>query len=243
MRRRLAIIPARGGSKRIPRKNIRSFCGKPILAYSIETALNSGLFNEVMVSTDDAEISRVALRYGAKVPFMRSAETSNDLAGLADVVLEVLQTYEGLGMAFDEVCCLLPTAPLLIQSDLAEGLSLLTAGQYETVFPVVQFSYPIQRALSLSGSRASMIWPENYSARSQDLPSTYHDCGQFYWMRTPAIRQEKKLFTKNSGALVLPETRVQDIDSEEDWKLCELKYSMLEPASDDLRETSGSGCL
>ncbi len=226
MSKRLAIIPARGGSKRIPRKNIRSFCGKPILAYSIETALGSGLFDEIMVSTDDDEISRVASGYGAAVPFPRSPETSNDHAGLIEVVTEVIQAYKNSGMEFELACCILPTAPLISQSDLKSGLALLQGGGYDTVFPVVRFSYPIQRALQRSGDRATMIWPENYPARSQDLPPAYHDCGQFYWLHVSKALAKKRLFTDNSGTMVLPETRVQDVDSEEDWRLCELKYSM-----------------
>lgn len=224
----LAIITARGGSKRIPRKNIKPFLGKPIIAYSIETALQSGLFDEVMVSTDDEEIAEVARQYGAKVPFMRSAANSDDYAGTSDVLLEVLETYNQLGINFAIGCCIYPTAPLMTKQRLQEGYELLMRQNYDTVFPVVRFSYPIQRALQLTGAHTvSMFYPEYYNARSQDLQPAYHDAGQFYWFRTDKFQAEKKLWTANSGAIVLSETEVQDIDNLEDWELAEIKYQWL----------------
>lgn len=223
----VAIIPARGGSKRIPRKNIRPFLGRPIIAYSIETAINSGLFDEVMVSTDDQEIATIAKEYGAHVPFFRSPETSNDHAGIAEVIREVLLRYEELGSKFDLFCCILPTAPLIIAEDLKGAKVALEKGAFDSVFPVVRFSYPIQRALRRENGRTVMIWPENYNKRSQDLEPAYHDCGQFYWMGTEAFLNAGKIFTDKSGSIELPEIRVQDIDTEEDWKICEMKHSLL----------------
>jgi len=222
----LAIIPARGGSKRIPGKNIKEFLGKPIIAYSIQTALESNLFQEVMVSTDDSQIADIALRYGAKVPFMRSKENSDDFAGTADVLFEVLVDYKKNGIFFDSACCIYPTAPLLKRENLIETYNLLISENYDTVFPVVKFSYPIFRALKFENNKVNMIWEENLSKRSQDLPDSFHDTGQFYWFKINEFLKQKKLFTENSGALILKETQVQDIDNETDWKLAELKYKL-----------------
>jgi N-acylneuraminate cytidylyltransferase len=222
----LAIIPARGGSKRIPGKNIRPFLGKPIIAYSIETALGSNLFAEVMVSTDDETIARVARQHGAVVPFLRSAETSGDHAGIAEVLREVIERYAALGRPFDTICCLLPTAPLVIETDLVSALLKLKAENFDSVFPVCRFNYPIGRSLRMEDGRVLMNWPENYSKRSQDLPPVFHDCGQFYWLHVEAFLAAGRVFTQNSGAIELPSTRVQDIDTEEDWQLCELKYQL-----------------
>jgi pseudaminic acid cytidylyltransferase len=227
----LAIIPARGGSKRIPGKNIRPFLGKPILAYSIETALKSRLFAEVMVSTDDRKIAGIAEERGASVPFLRSAETANDHAGIAEVLIEVIESYAALGRCFDILCCLLPTAPLIADPDLRAGFEKLNAGNFDSVFPVTRFSYPIGRSLRMEGDRVLMNWPENYPKRSQDLPPAYHDCGQFYWLRVDRFLEARRVFTENSGAIEVPSTRVQDIDTEEDWRMCELKYKLLHPDS------------
>jgi N-acylneuraminate cytidylyltransferase len=225
---RIAIIPARGGSKRLPHKNIRPFLGEPVIARSIRTALDSGLFDAVMVSTDDPEIARVALDRGADVPFPRSAATADDHATLAQVIREVLENYDARGVRFDTFCCILATAPLLRGERLREGLRLLEAGDFDSVVPVVRFSYPIQRSLQMDGSgRVGLVYPEFADTRSQDLPARYHDSGQFYWMRTRAFREQGTLFAARTGAVVLPETEVQDIDTEEDWALAELKYSRL----------------
>ncbi|MBB6610436.1 pseudaminic acid cytidylyltransferase [Pontibacter sp. Tf4] len=223
----IAIIPARGGSKRIPRKNIKSFLGKPIIAYSIEAAIASGLFDEVMVSTDDAEIATIAEQYGAKVPFLRSNATADDYATTADVLLEVLKEYAGLKQEFAVGCCLYPTAPLVRISALKEAYDLLNSQHYDTVFPVLKYSYPIWRSLKLQEAKVSMNWPEHLNSRSQDLPAAYHDAGQFYWFKTVSFQRSKKLFTENSGAIELEELEVQDIDNETDWKLAELKYKLL----------------
>lgn len=226
----VAIITARGGSKRIPRKNIKDFLGRPIIAYSIETALNSGLFDYVMVSTEDDEIAEVAKRYGAQVPFIRSKQTADDYTGTADVVLEVLHDLTKTGKQFDNACCIYPTAPFITKQSLTAAYNLLQHHTFDSVFPVCPFSYPILRALKIKDSKTSMMWPENTNKRSQDLEPAYHDAGQFYWMNVHLFLKEKKLFTNNTGSIILNELHVQDIDSEMDWKLAELKYQLLHEA-------------
>ncbi|PTX19978.1 N-acylneuraminate cytidylyltransferase [Pontibacter mucosus] len=223
----LAIIPARGGSKRIPRKNIRPFLDKPIIAYSIEAALKSGLFAEVMVSTDDEEIARVAQEYGASVPFLRSREASDDFATTAQVLEEVLIQYKAQGKSFEVACCLYPTAPFVTAALLQESYTRLSEGDFDTVFPVLKYSYPIWRSLKVEQGKAVMNWPEHLSSRSQDLPAAFHDAGQFYWFRVDRFLKDKRLFTGNSGVIELSELEAQDIDSETDWKLAELKYKLL----------------
>ncbi|MFP8487465.1 pseudaminic acid cytidylyltransferase [Gracilimonas sp. Q87] len=224
----VAIIPARGGSKRIPRKNIRDFLGKPIIAYSIETALESGLFDEVMVSTDNNEIADIARKYGAKIPFMRSNENADDHATTIDVLVEVLHTYQQQETDFKNGCCIYPTAPLLKPFFIKSGYEKLINESFSTVFPVVEFSYPIQRSLKLRGKdKVEMNWPEYLDSRSQDLTKAYHDAGQFYWFNVEEILKEKKLFGNNSGAIVLPNISVQDIDTEEDWKMAEMKAKLI----------------
>lgn len=223
----LAIIPARGGSKRIPRKNIKVFLGKPIIAYSIETALKSNLFDEVIVSTDDKEIAEIAIKYGAKVPFYRSEKTANDYAHIAEVIEEVLDQYKIQNNLFENFCCIFSTAPFINEKRLKEAYNQLIDGNFDSVFPVLKFSYPIQRALKIEDDKVSMILPENFNKRSQDLMPAYHDSGQFYWMKTNAFYQQKRLFADNSGAIILSEMEVQDIDSQEDWEIAELKYSYL----------------
>ena len=222
---RLAIIPARGGSKRIPRKNIKNFHGKPIIAYSIEAALKSGLFDEVMVSTDDEEIKIISLEYGAKVPFMRSDNNSDDTATTLQVIREVLESYENEDRTFEEVCCIYPTAPLMKSSHLIAGLDLLE-NEIASVFPVVPFSFPILRSLKVDiDNFVSMNWPEYSQTRSQDLPAAYHDAGQWYWLRPELINDS--LYSDNSKVIILSEMEVQDIDNESDWMMAELKWSMV----------------
>lgn len=220
----LCIIPARGGSKRIPRKNVKDFLGKPIIAYSIEAALNSGLFDEVMVSTDDQEIAEVAKKYGAKVPFMRSAEVANDFATTRDVLNEVLAQYKLLGKTFDAMCCVYATAPLVTSNDIVNAYQLLNQSNFACVYPVVQFSYPIWRCLDVAEDGSMMRhWPEFEDSRSQDLPKTYHDSGTFYWYKLHA----NAITDGKIGAIVLSEEAVQDIDTEIDWQLAEMKYKMM----------------
>jgi len=216
----LCIIPARGGSKRIPKKNIKPFFGKPIIAYAIGTALESGLFDEVMVSTDDVDIRAIALKYGAKVPIMRSVNNSNDKATLADVVDEVLEFYKGI---FDIGCCLLPTAVLSTTSQLDQALTLLKNGDFDSVRPIVKFSYPIQRAFSLSEKgQVEWFYQDNEYLRTQDMKPAYHDAGQFYW-----FKGDVGLRSKNRGAIVIKESETHDIDNEEDWKMAEIKYKLI----------------
>jgi N-acylneuraminate cytidylyltransferase len=222
----IAIIPARGGSKRIPRKNIKDFLGKPIIAYSIEAALESGVFDEVMVSTDDRNIAEIAQKYGAKVPFFRSAETSTDMAMTAPVLIEVLDEYENRGQSFDNVCCLYPCAPFATPERLREAMKLLNDSEADSVLPVVKFSYPPQRCLVIRDGKTVMLYPENYNARSQDLEPLYHDSGQFYCIKSTSLRTEGKLICGDTRSVILSETEVQDIDTEEDWKMAEIKYRL-----------------
>ena len=222
--RNLCIIPARGGSKRIPRKNVKLFLGKPMLAYSIETATKSGLFNEIMVSTDDEEIAEVARQYGAKVPFMRSAETASDYATTADVLKEVITKYQELGMIFDNFCCFYATAPLVQSKDMISAFECLQKSEFTCVYPVVQFSYPIWRCLDLAKDGSmTRHWPEFENSRSQDLPKEYHDTGTFYWYKT----KEWLLGNIKLGGIEVSETTIQDIDTETDWKLAEMKYELM----------------
>ncbi|WP_161891084.1 pseudaminic acid cytidylyltransferase [Pontibacter russatus] len=225
--KRIAIIPARGGSKRIPRKNIRDFLGKPIIAYSIETALNSGLFEEVMVSTDDGEIAEISLKYGAKVPFLRSKAASGDFATTAEALVEVLQAYASAGEEFAYGCCLYPTAPLVKATALTDAFKLMTEKKYDTVFPVLRYGYPIWRSLRIEDGKAVLNWPEHLRSRSQDLPAAFHDAGQFYWFGVKAFLEKRALFTDNSGAIELSELEVQDIDNLTDWRLAEMKYRLM----------------
>lgn len=223
---KIAIIPARGGSKRIPKKNSKSFLGKPIIAYSIEAALVSNLFDEVMVSTDDEAIAEIARSYGATVPFLRSDKNADDHAILVDVLLEVLASYKTIGKTFKQVCCILPTAPFVTKQKLQDSFKKLIDNDFDSVFPVLEFSYPIQRALQITNDKVSMVWDAYETARSQDLEKRYHDSGQFYWSKASSLETDKKLFTKNSGAIVISELEAQDIDTETDWKLAEIKYKL-----------------
>jgi N-acylneuraminate cytidylyltransferase len=223
----LAIIPARGGSKRIPKKNIKDFSGKSIIAYSIEAALSSKLFDEVMVSTDDTAIAEIATEFGAKVPFIRSEKQSDDFATLMDVISEVINTYKSQGQAFEYVCCLLPTAPFVTANKIQNAFDVLKAKNFDTVFPVLEFSYPIQRALKIKEDQVAMVDDQYATTRSQDLEQRYHDSGQFYWAKVDTIMQQQTLFTDNSGAIVISELEAQDIDTETDWKLAEMKYKMM----------------
>jgi N-acylneuraminate cytidylyltransferase len=224
----IAIITARGGSKRIPRKNIKDFLGRPIIAYSIEAAITSNLFDEVMVSTDDDEIAEIARQYGAKVPFLRSTENSNDFATTVEVIREVLEQYRQKGKLYKYGCCIYPTAPFVNGELLQKSYHLLNEKDYDSVFPVVKYSNPIQRALLVGeNGKIAMMHPEYIASRSQDLEKTYYDSGQFYWFNIEKILAQKKLWTSNSGAIELLEHQVQDIDNPIDWKLAELKYKLL----------------
>ncbi|AQG80738.1 pseudaminic acid cytidylyltransferase [Spirosoma montaniterrae] len=223
----IAIIPARGGSKRIPRKNIRSFLGKPIIAYAIEAARQSGLFDTVMVSTDDRGIADVARHYGASVPFLRSAEAANDFATTAQVLIEVLHQYSKQGQSFEYACCLYPTAPFVTGTLLTEAYNLLKANAFDTVYPVQQYAFPIQRAVRLADGKVNWFQPEHALTRSQDLEPAYHDAGQFYFFNVPAFQKTQRLITDNTGGIVVSEMQAHDIDTETDWQLAELKYEAM----------------
>ncbi len=223
----VAIITARGGSKRIPRKNIKPFLGKPILEYSIEAALQADMFHEVMVSTDDEEIAQVAKKAGAKVPFFRSEATSNDFATTADVILEVLDSYERIGMSFSQVCCIYPTAPFVTPNAIKTAMMLLEQEKADSVIPVVKFSFPPQRCVVINDGRLEPKWPENMSKRSQDLEPFYHDCGQFYCLNVESFKKQKAIWMKNVVPFIQDESNVQDIDTLEDWKIAEMKYKIL----------------
>jgi len=225
----LCIIPARGGSKRIPRKNIKNFLGKPIIAYSIETALKSGLFDEVMVSTEDIEIAEIAKKYGAKVPFLRTEDTSNDHATTYEVVNEVVLNYKAMGKEFQNICCLYACAPFTTALILSDSFKILLENNFDSVFPVMPFGFPIQRALKLSSEKkVDFFHPEYSLIRSQDLEKAYHDAGQFYWLQIKFCMEKGEIITDNSGSIIISEIEAQDIDNEVDWKLAELKYECLQ---------------
>ena len=225
--KKLAIITARGGSKRIPRKNIKEFCGKPILCYSIEAAFASQAFDEVMVSTDDAEIAEIARSAGASVPFFRSAEMSGDYASTDDVIMEVLKEYEKRGFFFEAFCCIYPTAPFLTGKRLKDAMELLETA--DSVMPVVPFSYPPQRGLIVNEQGfVERQFPEYATARSQDLQKIYHDCGQFYACRTAPFMKAGTTDVEKLVPLVLSEMEVQDIDTPEDWEIAEIKFRRLQ---------------
>lgn len=220
----ICIIPARGGSKRIPRKNIREFLGRPIIAYSIEAALKSALFDEVMVSTDDTEIADIARRFGASAPFMRSSEASGDYATTFDVMREVIEEYSLRGRMFDTVCCLYPAAPFVRPSELVAASQMIADGA-KSVIPVTSFDFPPLRGFEVGeDGRLSYVFPENASVRSQDLPEMVHDCGRFYFATKDALLESGGFMTADTRPLRISAKLVQDIDSVEDWELAELKY-------------------
>lgn len=223
----IAIITARGGSKRIPRKNIKPFLGKPIMTYSIEAALSSGLFDTVMVSTDDEEIAQIAKEYGAQVPFYRSERTSNDYAATADVVLEVLDEYAKCGIYYETACVIYPTAPFLTVDALKEAMGILLGGDADGVMPVVKFSFPPQRSVVMRNGLLVPSDPESMKMRSQDLEPHYHDCGQFYCIRVASFLKQRAMVMAHTMPYLQDELTVQDIDTEEDWKIAELKYRLL----------------
>lgn len=223
----LAIITARGGSKRIPRKNIKEFCGKPILAYSIEAAKAAGVFDEIMVSTEDAEIAETAKRFGAEVPFFRSEKTSDDFATTADVLAEVLEEYEKRGKSFTHICCIYPTAPFISGEKLKQAMELLLESRADSVMPVVKFSFPPQRCVVERDGRLVPKWAECMNCRSQDLEPLYHDCGQFYCLNAEKFLEERRVIMENTLPVFMDEAEVQDIDTPEDWKIAEMKYRIL----------------
>ena len=231
---RLAVIPARGGSKRIPRKNIKEFCGKPMIAWSIEAAKQSKCFDQIIVSTDDTEIAAIAIALGATVPFMRPPELANDFAGTTPVIKHAVQwfldhaTTTNMMAPPTEICCIYATAPFLQAADLQNGLAQLVAQKADYAFSVTNYAFPIQRALKItSNQRVSMFQPEHFNTRSQDLENAYHDAGQFYWGKSEAWLSEKVIFQTNSIPVILPRHRVQDIDTPEDWLRAERMFKAL----------------
>lgn len=228
MSKAVAIVTARGGSKRIPKKNIKGFCGKPIIAYSIEAALTSGVFEEVMVSTDSEEIAEIALKYGASVPFMRSADTSGDYSTTEDVIIEVVNNYKNTGKEFKYACCLYPTAPFVTAKLINDAMRIMQADNPAAVIPVVQFSYPPQRCLIIDDNGfAKFKYPEYTTTRSQDLEKQYHDVGQFYIYNIEKLIALNGIISDDFKPIIISELNAQDIDTEEDWKLAELKYKFI----------------
>jgi len=218
----LAVIPARGGSKRIPRKNIRLFAGKPMIGYSIDSALRSRLFDRIVVSTDDEEISAVAREFGAEVPFLRPAALADDHTGTTDVTAHAVEWFRAQGNSVNEVCCIYPTAPFIHCEDLKEGLRLIQTGRWRYVFAATRFAAPVYRAFRRTGDGGlEMLFPENFNVRSQDLPDVLHDAGQFYWGSAEAWLSRARVFDRDSTVVPIPLWRVQDIDTEEDWQYAE----------------------
>ncbi|BCG83474.1 pseudaminic acid cytidylyltransferase [Mesorhizobium sp. 113-3-3] len=227
---RLAVIPARGGSKRIPRKNIRTFGGLPIVAWSIRAAKQSACFDRIIVSTDDGEIAEVAKEYGAEVPFMRPSELSDDHTGTVPVVAHAIRWQAGEGAPASEVCCIYATAPFVRASDVRRGLEMLRATEADFAFSVTSYAFPIHRALRITaGQRLAMFQPEHLGSRSQDLEEAWHDAGQFYWGRSEAWLENKPVFGEGSVPVLLPRHRVQDIDTPEDWMRAEYMFRVLNP--------------
>ncbi len=225
--KRLAIIPARGGSKRIPRKNIKDFCGKPILAYSIEAALQTKMFDEVMVSTDDEEIAKIGEKYGAKIPFLRSPETASDYATTKDVLLEVLGKYKDMGKIFETMFCIYPSTPFVSSISLINAINEMEDSDCSEIFPVVPFSYPPQRSYIVENGFLKTKYPEFALSRSQDLEKLYHDAGQFYGYNTSDYLLNNGVIKEKIKPIILSELEVQDIDNETDWIIAEMKYKML----------------
>lgn len=233
---KIAVIPARGGSKRIPQKNIKNFCGKPMIAWSIEAAKASALFDRIFVSTDDAEIADIAKQWGAEVPCMRPAELSNDYAGTTEVIAHATQWALDQGIELDAVCCVYATAPLIQADDLKRGLAALESGDWAYAFTATDFAAPIFRSFKQNAEGGiEMFYPEHFSTRSQDLPTALHDAGQFYWGRPSAWIERKRIFDRHSTPVVIPRWRVQDIDTQDDWIRAELYFNQLKGMAHEKR--------
>lgn len=223
----IAIITARGGSKRIPKKNIRDFCGKPIIAYAIQAAIGAGIYDTVMVSTDSEEIAQIAKQYGAEVPFLRSEKTADDYAITADVLMEVLENYQKMGVEYQCMTCIYPTAPFVTAEKLRQAMEMLKSEKASMVMPVTAFSYPPLRGYIIKQGHLTMKWPEYYKFRSQDLETLYHDSGQFYCYRIRDFMAASGIITEGIVPVIMDEMEVQDIDNETDWKLAEIKYKLM----------------
>ncbi|MBD1134438.1 pseudaminic acid cytidylyltransferase [Pelagibacterales bacterium SAG-MED48] len=223
----IAIIPARGGSKRIPKKNIKDFLGKPIIAYSIEMAISCKLFNKVIVSTDDQEIKDVAIKYGAEIPFIRPKEIADDFTGTHEVIGHAVKWMEDNDEKMDYVCCVYPTAPLIEKDDLKKGFELIKTGKWDSVMAATNFSYPIFRSFeNLPDGGLKMIFPEHYNSRSQDLPEIYHDAGLFCWAKPETWKKKPEKYCKKNSIIKIPNHRIQDIDTLDDWKRAEIIYKI-----------------
>ncbi len=228
----IAIIPARGGSKRIPRKNIKEFCGKPMIAWSIEAAQASGLFEHIIISTDDIEIAVIAKQCGAEVPFMRPLELSDDYVGTGAVIKHAAEWAMNNIGEIDFICTIYATAPFITHSDLINGFALLLKSNAQIAFTVTSFPFPIQRAIKITNEgRVAMFQPEHFLTRSQDLEPAYHDAGQFYWARTDAVLNEVSAFSNAAFPIILPRHQVQDIDTIEDWRRAELMFKALQSSA------------
>lgn len=236
---KIAVIPARGGSKRIPRKNIKLFCGKPMIAWSIEAAFESSCFDQVVVSTDDAEIAEVARQCGAHVPFMRPTTLSDDHTGTIPVIRHAIEWFSERGQVADQVCCIYATAPFVRAVDIRTGLDILTGADSDYAFAVTKYPFPIQRAIRITDQgRVAMFNPEHFNTRSQDLEEAYHDAGQFYWGRATAWLTGKVIFGPHAAAIQLPRYRVQDIDTVEDWQMAEYLFQVVNLKSDSDQSTN-----
>jgi N-acylneuraminate cytidylyltransferase len=230
----VAIIPARGGSKRIPRKNIKEFCGKPMIAWSIEAALKSGCFDRIVVSTDDAEIAEVARQFGAEIPFMRPSSLSDDYTGTLPVIRHAVEWLRDNGSPVSEACCLYATAPFVSPEDLKRGQKMLHSEACSYAFSVTSYAFPIQRAIRItSKGRVAMFYPEHFQTRSQDLEEAWHDAGQFYWGVAQAWQDEKPIFSEEAVPVTLPRHRVQDIDTPEDWARAEWLFRAMQEQGAD----------
>ena len=228
----VAVIPARGGSKRISRKNIKLFCGKPIIQWSIEAALEASCFDSVIVSTDDEEIATIAQKAGASIPFIRPAELADDFVGTSPVVRHAVEFLRDTAEMPAHVCCIYATAPFLVGEDLERGFDVLTRTDSDFAFSIASYAFPIQRAIRVTGSgHIEIVWPEHATTRSQDLEETYHDAGQFYWGKAQAWLDSRPLSSGSAAAVILPRSRVQDIDTQEDWDRAECMFRALRIAA------------
>ena len=230
---RIAIIPARGGSKRIPRKNIKQFCGKPIIAWSIEAAIKSQCFDKVIVSTDDQEIAEIAKSFGAEVPFMRPNELANDYTATIPVIKHAIEWFDDQGQSPSEVCCLYATAPFIQADFIRKAYKKMKQEKADYCFTITSFAFPIQRAIKMKAkNRIEMFYPKHFETRSQDLEESYHDAGQFYWGKAEAFKMQKPLFSKSATPYILPRHLVQDIDTPEDWRRAELMHEVLKKSGE-----------
>tara|TARA_B100000900_G_scaffold415958_1_gene448119 strand:- start:1382 stop:2071 length:690 start_codon:yes stop_codon:yes gene_type:complete len=225
----LAIIPARAGSKRIPNKNIKLFNGKPILSYAIETAINSNIFDKIIVSTDSDEIAKVALEYGAEVPFLRSKSLADDFSGIHEVISDSISQLLSIGYKYKYACCIYATAPFINTDDLISGYKKISAGSKKVVIGATNYSYPVQRSFFINNSNEiEMLFPEKYNSRSQDLFEVMHDAGQFSWASCDTWMKDPIPFGKHHDIVLLPSWRVQDIDTIEDWERAELIAKLIQ---------------